>query len=101
MRQIPTTQLDSSEVDFILLLRGMILLLSTWTVGNWRYAPAQGARVVFCNFSEKNSCIVRTRRYRVGLTVYPPKVLQEPTLPPILHGGIIKNQNSDFVKAFS
>jgi hypothetical protein len=29
MRQIPTTQLDSSEVDFILLLRGMILLLST------------------------------------------------------------------------
>jgi hypothetical protein len=41
--------------------------------------------------------MARARRVRAGFIVYPPKVIQEGTLPALLLGGIIENQNLDFV----
>jgi hypothetical protein len=61
-------------------------------------APAQSLGAGFCKFSRKKSCIACARRARAGLTVYPPWIQIADVAPrPLVLGGIIENQNSDFV----
>jgi hypothetical protein len=59
-----------------------------------RIAGARG----FVNFRKKIIHESRARAARPrGFDCLPSKVLQEGTLPVLLLGGIIENQNSDFV----
>jgi hypothetical protein len=59
-------------------------------------APTRRVSAGFRKFSKKKIHASRARRARTGLTVYPPWI-QIRDVAPFVLGGIIENQNSDFV----